>query len=37
MTHPQILELMARVSDQRREANQVSLDMQLTPHAAMLV
>jgi CRP-like cAMP-binding protein len=37
MTHPQILELVARVSDQRREANQVLLDMQLTPHAAMLV
>ena len=37
MTHPQILELVARVSDQRREANQVLLDMQLSPHGAMLV
>jgi len=37
MTHPQTLELVAQVSDQRREANQVLLDMHLTPHAAMLV
>jgi len=37
MTHPQILELVARVSDQRHEANQVLLDMRLSHHAAILV
>ncbi len=37
MTHPQILELVSQISESRREANQMILGMQISPHAAMLV
>ncbi|NJK88619.1 MAG: cyclic nucleotide-binding domain-containing protein [Myxococcales bacterium] len=37
MTHPQILEQVSELSEQRREANQVLLDFQISPHAAILV